>query len=105
MRECKLAGGKNADDIQINQIAKILDRKLIDRFVRRVPTRIVNEAINPAVMIDCLRDQFFDLIHTSNIGSDEAGLSFPDRIELGSALPRFLLATVTDNDDCTRSED
>ena len=38
----ELASSKDADQIQIQQVAKIIYRKIVDRFVWRVPAGIIN---------------------------------------------------------------
>ena len=62
MRQSKFAGGKNAYKIEIEQIAKLLDREIVDRPMRRMPAGIVYQTIDPAIFFNRLIDQILDLV-------------------------------------------
>src|SRR5207237_112226 len=49
----ELASSEDADQIQIQQVAKVVDRKFVDRSVRRVPAGIVNQTIKSTMTRNC----------------------------------------------------
>ncbi len=46
MREGEFARGKEADQVELEKISKILDREFINRFVGRVPAGIVDQTVD-----------------------------------------------------------
>src|SRR5207247_11403971 len=75
MRESRLAGSEDADQIQAEQVAKFVYREFVDRFVRRMPAGIINQAIEPAITRDRFLDQTRYLLDPGNIASDKLRFS------------------------------
>src|SRR5215510_1264363 len=50
VRQGKLTRSKDADKVQIQEIAEILGAELVNRFVRWMPTGVVDEAVESTVL-------------------------------------------------------
>ena len=70
----ELASSEDADEVEVNKIAKLLDRKIVDRFVSRMPPGIVDQTINLSVAGDGGFNQILDLVALSDITVDETGI-------------------------------
>ncbi len=90
MRQGKLAGGKRAHEIQLQQVAELLRRKIVNRSMRRMPAGVVDQTINTPRSFDSLRDQVLDVRAPGDITRDELRSASFGRCSMhSSALIRF----------------
>ncbi len=73
----KFAGRKDADQIQFQQVAEILDREIINRLVRRMPASIVDQTIKTAIAGNRGVNQWLNLCNLGDITTDEMRLARP----------------------------
>src|SRR4030095_8278683 len=102
MRQGELAAGEYADEIQVKQIPKLLDRKVVDRFVRRMPSRVVDDAIEAAGFLGGCTNETFNLVWLRDVAPDEHSFMLFAGVEFGSKLIAFLLIPRTEDNRGTR---
>src|SRR6266571_7533547 len=71
VREGELASSKDADEIEVDQVAKLIDCKIVYRFVRRMPSSVVDQAIKLSVAGDRRFNQILNVFVLSDIAVDE----------------------------------
>src|SRR6266536_947074 len=80
MRQSKLTCGKYADQIQIQQVPKLLNGKIIYRLVRRMPPGVVYQTINLAVADDSGVYQSMNLFGLGDVASHEVCLTWTELV-------------------------
>jgi hypothetical protein len=93
MRQCELAGGEAAHDVQIEERSKIFDGELIDRLMWRVPPCVVDQAIDTPEAGGCSIDQRTKVVEPGDVRTHEDGLARAVSIDLG--LERFSFPLMT----------
>src|ERR687884_281499 len=63
----QLAGREDADEVQLEQVAELFDRELVDRLVRRVPPGVVNQAVEPPVAGERDLDQVPEVLRPPHV--------------------------------------
>jgi len=98
MWQSELAAGEYADQIQVKQISKFLNGEVVDRFMRRMPSSVVDKAIEAAELLDRRINEAFNLIRLRDIALDEQSPSFPAGVEFRrQPLTIVLIPSTEDN--------
>ena len=74
--QSKLASREHADDIKFKETAEIVNFKIINRLMRRMPPRVIDQAIEPPMHLDGLINQVFECGEVCNIAWNETYLPF-----------------------------
>jgi hypothetical protein len=102
MGQGELAASEYADEIQVKQISKFLDGKVIDRFVRRMPPRVVDEAIKAAKFVDGCINETFNLVRLRDVALDKQSFGLRAVVQFGGQSLAFLLIPGTEDNLRTR---
>jgi hypothetical protein len=84
--EREFAGSKNADQIQVYQLAELFDGEIIDRFMRRVPAGIVDQAIDTTMVRDGGLNEVLNIFSSPDIAVNET--STAESLRSGDCLDR-----------------
>src|SRR6266850_6161706 len=102
MRKRKLRRGEDAHQVKLEQVAKFLDRKIVDRFVGRVPSGIVDKTVESPVTRDRGIDQVSNVLSSGNIAEDEFSIARSLRAsqvtQIGSHLGALIFIVAADDD-------
>jgi hypothetical protein len=52
VRECKLASRKVRNEVELEKVLHVFDRELVDRLWWRVPSSVVDQAVDAAKLLD-----------------------------------------------------
>ncbi len=75
MRKRKLGRGEDAHQVKLEQVTKFLNRKIVDRFMRRMPSGIVDKTVESPVTRNRGIDQVSNVLSSGNIAEDERSLA------------------------------
>ena len=95
--QCVFAGCKDADQIELEQIAEVLHRKLVDGARGWVPAGVVNQAVDAAVLGHHGVDHALDVVGFGHVALDELHAAGALGIEL--CLERFAFADIPRTED------
>jgi hypothetical protein len=82
MRQRIFARGKRTDKIQIQQCAKLLNGKIVDRLVRRMVAGVVDEAVDAPKRFNRASDERLDLFRFRDIARHIKSRNKPRRVQL-----------------------
>mmetsp|Transcript_7892 Transcript_7892/g.13124 ORF Transcript_7892/g.13124 Transcript_7892/m.13124 type:complete len:262 (-) Transcript_7892:332-1117(-) len=100
MRQSLLADGEVADEIELKQVLHVGHREVIDSARRRMPSSIIDDAVQSAKFLDSLSDYIDALIDVGDIGLHKhrpTGVAVVG-VELGLQLLALVNLLVTKHD-------
>src|SRR5262249_57556784 len=71
MRQRQAARSEDADDVEVNQRPKLFNREFVNRFVRRMPSSVVDQTVQFAVAGDRGVDEIVNILSLSDIAVNE----------------------------------
>ena len=98
MGERRLAQRERADDVQLQDGAKVVEAELVDGAVRRVPAGVVDQAVDSAVPRKRLLEERLTVVLPRHVTADEGRRARPvGRDTLGNSAPEVRLEPAEDD--------